>query len=91
MDDFRGFVEQSGAVRWLIRPEVQHILVVNDTEESSTSFGTIIENLGHRMTAWSFSPDDLAKVTEILPISSSLDMMVGPTELQGWALLQKFG
>ena len=47
--------------------ESQHILVVNDTEEILDLFRDIIEGLGHRMTAWSFSPDDLAKVTEIEP------------------------
>ena len=67
----------------------QHVLVVNDTEEILDLFRDIIENLGHRMTAWSFSPDDLAKVTEIQPDLIILDLMVGPTELQGWALLQK--
>lgn len=67
----------------------QHILVVNDTEEILDLFRDIIEGLGHRMTAWSFSPDDLAKVTEIQPDLIILDLMLGPTELQGWALLQK--
>lgn len=66
-----------------------HILVVNDTEEILDLFRDIIEGLGHRMTAWSFSPDDLAKVTEIGPDLIILDLMLGPTELQGWALLQK--
>ena len=33
--------------------------------------------------------DDLAKVTEIEPDLVILDLMLGPTELQGWALLQK--
>jgi hypothetical protein len=47
--------------------ESQHILVVNDTEEILDLFRDIIGGLGHRMTAWSFSPDDLAKVTEIEP------------------------
>ena len=69
--------------------ESQHILVVNDTEEILDLFRDIIEGLGHRMTAWSFSPDDLAKVTEIAPDLIILDLMLGPTELQGWALLQK--
>ena len=69
--------------------ESQHILVVNDTEEILDLFRDIIEGLGHRMTAWSFSPDDLAKVTEIEPDLVILDLMLGPTELQGWALLQK--
>ena len=66
-----------------------HILVVNDTEEILDLFRDIVEGLGHRMTAWSFSPDDLAKVTEIAPDLIILDLMLGPTELQGWALLQK--
>lgn len=67
----------------------QHILVVNDTEEILDLFRDIVEGLGHRMTAWSFSPDDLAKVTEVAPDLIILDLMLGPTELQGWALLQK--
>jgi len=67
----------------------QHILVVNDTEEILDLFRDIVEGLGHRMTAWSYSPDDLAKVTDIQPDLIILDLMLGPTELQGWALLQK--
>lgn len=67
----------------------RHILVVNDTEEILDLFRDIVEGLGHRMTAWSFSPDDLAKVTELAPDLVVLDLMLGPTELQGWALLQK--
>jgi CheY-like chemotaxis protein len=67
----------------------QHILVVNDTEEILDLFRDIIEGMGHRMTAWSFSPDDLAKVSAIEPDLVILDLMLGPTELQGWALLQK--
>lgn len=67
----------------------RHILVVNDTEEILDLFRDIVEGLGHRMTAWSFSPDDLAKITEIAPDLIILDLMLGPTELQGWALLQK--
>ena len=67
----------------------QHILVVNDTEEILDLFRDILEGMGHRMTAWSYSPDDLAKVTEIKPDLIILDLMMGATELQGWALLQK--
>ena len=67
----------------------KHVLVVNDTEEILDLFRDILEGLGHRMTAWSFSPDDLAKVTEIGPDLVILDLLMGPTELQGWALLQK--
>jgi CheY-like chemotaxis protein len=86
----RGFVDQSGGNPMADpKEESRHILVVNDTEEILDLFRDIIESLGYRMTAWSFSPDDLAKVTEILPDLIILDLMVGPTELQGWALLQK--
>lgn len=67
----------------------KHVLVVNDTEEILDLFRDILENMGHRMTAWSFSPDDLATVIEIKPDLIILDLMLGPTELQGWALLQK--
>jgi CheY-like chemotaxis protein len=67
----------------------KHVLVVNDTEEILDLFRDILEGMGHRMTAWSFSPDDLAKVTELKPDLIILDLMLGPTELQGWALLQK--
>jgi CheY-like chemotaxis protein len=67
----------------------KHVLVVNDTEEILDLFRAILEGLGNRMTAWSFSPDDLAKVTDISPDLVILDLLMGPTELQGWALLQK--
>jgi CheY-like chemotaxis protein len=67
----------------------KHVLVVNDTEEILDLFRAILEELGHRVTAWSFSPDDLSKVTEIQPDLVILDLLMGPTELQGWALLQK--
>lgn len=66
-----------------------HVLVVNDTEEILDLFRTILEELGHRVTAWSFSPDDLSRVTDIGPDLVILDLLMGPTELQGWALLQK--
>jgi len=67
----------------------KHVLVVNDTEEILDLFRDILENMGHRTTAWSYSPDDLATVTKIKPDLIILDLMLGPTELQGWALLQK--
>ena len=67
----------------------RHILVVNDTEEILDLFRTILEDLGHQVTTWSFSPDDLSTVTEIGPDLVILDLMMGPTELQGWALLEK--
>ena len=67
----------------------RHILVVNDTEEILDLFREVLEQLGHRVTAWSFSPDDLAKVIEIQPDLVILDLLTGPTEFQGWQLLQK--
>lgn len=69
--------------------DARHILVVNDTEEILDLFREVLERLGHRVTAWSFSPDDLAKVTEIQPDLVILDLLTGPTEFQGWQLLQK--
>lgn len=64
------------------KSESRHILVVNDTEEILDLFRDIIEGLGHRMTAWSFSPDDLAKVTEIEP---DLVIQFLPSTAQGRA------
>jgi CheY-like chemotaxis protein len=72
-----------------VHDQPKHILVVNDTEEILDLFREIIEAMGHRVTGWSFSPDDLAKVTEIRPDLIILDLLMGPTELQGWQLLQK--
>ena len=71
----------------------QHILVVNDTEEILDLFRDIVEGLGHRMTAWTFSPDDLAKVTEIEPDLIILDLMLrcagrphfGSARITGWS------
>lgn len=71
------------------RQQGAHVLVVNDTEEILDLFRAILEDLGHRVTAWSFSPDDLSKVEDVSPDLVILDLLMGPTELQGWALLQK--
>jgi CheY-like chemotaxis protein len=49
------------------QPAAKHILVVNDTEEIVELFREIIEGMGHRMTAMSFAPDDLAHVTKVAP------------------------
>ena len=68
----------------------KHILVVNDTEEILDLFRDILEGMGHRMTAWSFSSgrpcqgDRDSAGPELI-----LDLMIGPTGFQGWALLQK--
>jgi CheY-like chemotaxis protein len=67
----------------------RHILVVNDTEEILDLFRSILEEMGHRMTAWSYSPDDLKRLMDVNPDLVILDLMMGATELQGWALLQK--
>lgn len=67
----------------------KRVLVVNDTEEILDLFREVLESMGHEVTGWSFSPDDLAKVTDVQPDLVILDVLAGPTELQGWALLQK--
>ena len=67
----------------------RHVLVINDTEEILDLFREMLGGMGHTVTAWSFSPDDLAKVIEVGPDLVVIDLLTGPSELQGWALLQK--
>ena len=67
----------------------KHILVVDDTEEVIELFRDIIEALGHRVTATTFAPEDLAKVIEISPDLAILDIQMGGDSAPGWALLQK--
>jgi CheY-like chemotaxis protein len=68
----------------------KHILVVNDTEEVIELFREIIEGMGHRMSALSFAPDDLARITRVEPDLVILDLVFNTsTEGQGWQLLQK--
>jgi CheY-like chemotaxis protein len=72
------------------RANGRHILVVNDTEEIIELFRDIIEGMGHKMTAMSFAPDDLAQVTDIKPDLVILDLVFNTgSEGQGWQLVQK--
>ena len=66
----------------------KHILVVDDTEEIVDLFRDIIEGMGHRMTALSFAPDDLADVIKVGPDLVIADVVFGE-EQHGWQLIQK--
>ena len=52
-------------------PTGKHILVVDDTKEVLELFRDIIEAMGHRVTAMTFAPKDLARSSRSDPISSS--------------------
>ena len=67
----------------------KHILVVDDTEDILELFRDIIEDLGHRVTATTFAPEDLAQVISISPDLAILDIQMGGDSAPGWALLQK--
>lgn len=69
-------------------PGGKHILVVDDTEEVIELFRDILEGMGHRVTATTFAPEDLAEVKKIGPDLVILDMMLGG-EAVGWQLAQK--
>ena len=66
----------------------KHVLVVNDTEEVLELFRDIIEGMGHRMTALSYAPDDLAEVAKIKPDLAIVDLLFG-AEGTGLQLVQK--
>jgi CheY-like chemotaxis protein len=66
----------------------KHILVVNDTEEIIELFRDIVEGMGHRMTATTYAPEDLAEIVKIGPDLVILDFLVGGEKL-GWQLVQK--
>ena len=66
----------------------KHVLVVNDTEEIIELFREIIEGLGHRVTATSYAPDDLAEIQKVDPDLVILDLVIGGEKL-GWQLAQK--
>ena len=70
------------------RADARHILVVNDTEEIIELFGDIIEGLGHRMTAMTYSPDELHTVQDAKPDLVILDLLFG-AEGTGWQFAQK--
>jgi CheY-like chemotaxis protein len=71
-----------------VAPDAKHILVVNDTEEIVELFRDIIEGMGHRMSAMTYSPEELAAVREAEPDLVILDLMFGG-EARGWQLVQK--
>jgi CheY-like chemotaxis protein len=68
--------------------DAKHVLVVNDTEEIIELFAEIIEGLGHRMSAMTYSPEELQEVRERNPDLVILDLMFGG-EARGWQLAQK--
>ena len=70
------------------RRESKHVLVVNDTEEILELFRDILEGMGHRCSAISYAPDDLAEVTQAKPDLVVLDLLLGGEKL-GWQLAQK--
>lgn len=69
-------------------PTGKHILVVDDTKEVLELFRDIIEAMGHRVTAMTFAPKDLAEVIKIGPDLVILDLLIGG-ETGGWQLAQK--
>lgn len=68
--------------------DAKHVLVINDTEEIIELFRDIIDGMGHRVSATSYAPEDLAEVTKVAPDLVILDLMVGGEAL-GWQLAQK--
>lgn len=66
----------------------KHVLVVNDTEEIIELFREILEGMGHRVTATSYAPDDLAEIQKVEPDLVILDLVMGGEKL-GWQLAQK--
>ena len=68
----------------------KHVLLVNDTEEIIELLRDIVEGMGHRVTAATYAPEDLAKVIEINPDLAILDLRIGGnSSASGWDLLQK--
>lgn len=70
------------------RRESKHVLVVNDTEEIVELFRDILEGMGHRCSAMSYAPDELAEVMKAQPDLVILDLLLGGEKL-GWQLAQK--
>jgi CheY-like chemotaxis protein len=66
----------------------KHILVVNDTEEIIELFRDILKDMGHRVSATSFAPEDLREVKKANPDLVILDL-VFEGERTGWQLAQK--
>jgi CheY-like chemotaxis protein len=66
----------------------RHVLIVNDTEEIIELLREIIEGMGHRVSATTWAPEDLAVVESFNPDLVILDVMMGGED-GGWQLLQK--
>jgi CheY-like chemotaxis protein len=66
----------------------KHILVVNDAEEIVELFRDIIQEMGHRVSATTFAPEDLAEVKKAKPDLVILDLVIDGEKL-GWQLAQK--
>ena len=66
----------------------KHVLVVNDTEEILELFRDILEEMGHRVTATSYAPDELEKIIRQEPDLVILDLVIGGEKV-GWQLAQK--
>jgi CheY-like chemotaxis protein len=66
----------------------KHILVFNDTEEVLELFRDILSGMGHRVSATTFAPEDLAEVTKVKPDLVIMDLVFGG-EASGWQLTQK--
>jgi CheY-like chemotaxis protein len=66
----------------------KHVLVINDTEEIIELFREILEEMGHRVSATTFAPEDLAEVTKVNPDLVIMDLLIGG-EKHGWQLSQK--
>jgi CheY-like chemotaxis protein len=70
------------------QPTSKHVLVVNDSEEVVELFRDILEGLGHRTSATTYAPEDLAEVKKVSPDLVILDLMING-EAAGWQLAQK--
>jgi len=66
----------------------KHILVINDTEDIVELFGEIITNMGHRMSATGYAPEDLADIIKVEPDLVIVDIIIDG-ETEGWQLIQK--
>jgi CheY-like chemotaxis protein len=66
----------------------KHVLVVNDTEEIIELFRDIIEQMGHRVSATTYAPEDLAEVRKVNPDLVIMDLVMDG-ERYGWQLTQK--
>lgn len=68
--------------------ESRHVLVVNDTEEVIELFRDILKDMGHRVSATSYAPEDLSEVKKAKPDLVILDLIIDGEKV-GWQLAQK--